>query len=321
MVGFPFLLYGLFFVRLMFSDRVASPGRGLAAQAVRRLGLVGSALVLLAVVYLFVGLVVISLDFSQFFNEIMPWTPAPVFRVILFFLTTLVLLYGIEVLGRVALILLPAVILFILGGILGNSPSFAPGNLLPLMERGVEPLIKASFMQMAYTGELFALGFLAGRFGCGGREVRRVLYMGFLIMVALFFLVSVFLIGVLGESYAVRANFKLFSIFQYGLWNAVTGYDGLFIAVWVTIFFAKAALFQGAIGVALSEITPLKPGLYHLIAGFAAYLGTFFAFGSRVELLKFYAGIYPPISLSFTLLFLVLVYLFPGKDKSRAGKL
>ncbi|MCL6477249.1 MAG: spore germination protein [Peptococcaceae bacterium] len=320
MVGFPFLFYGLFFLALVFSGRVASPGRGLAGQARLRLGQVGALLVLPAVIYLFASLLVHVKDFTDFFTSIMPRTPSFIFRGALLFLTTMALLYGIEVLGRVALFLLPAVILFLLGGILGNLPSFEPGNLLPFMERGWDPLIKSGFLQISYTSELFALGFLAAFPGYSGREVRRASYLGLLMVVGLFFLISIFLFGVMGESYTIRSNFKLFSLFQYGLKNSTTGFESLFIVVWVTVFFVKSALLQGAIGTALGEITPLKPGLYHITAGIAAFIITFFVFNNRMELLQFYTGIYPPVSLSFTLSFLLLLYLFSGKDKRAANK-
>ncbi|MHB8917678.1 MAG: GerAB/ArcD/ProY family transporter [Desulfocucumaceae bacterium] len=315
MVGIPFILYGIFFLKLMFSDRVSSQARGLAGRAVQGLGPAGYVLVLLSVVYLFVQMVVVITDFSDFFSVIMPRTPILVFRGSLLLLTTIVLLSGVEVLGRVALILLPLVILFILGGLLGNIPSFDFGNLLPLMEDGPLPVARAGFLQLSYASELFALGFFAGQLGLSGREVRKAAYKGFAVNGMLFFLVSVFLFGVLGESYAVRVNFKLFSVFHYGLPTSATGYDGLFILVWVTVFFVKTALLQGAISAALAEITPYKRGMYHLIAGGGAFLAALFAFGSRTDLLAFYSGIYPPVSLSFTLLFFVLVWLFPGKDK------
>lgn len=318
MVGLPFLLYGLLFIRLMFSGRLASTERGLAGQAAGgRMGPAGLVLVLLAAGYLLVLLVTLISDFADFFSEIMPQTPTFVFKAALLLLTTFSLLQGIESLGRVALIMLPLVLAFILGGMFGNIPSLEPQNLLPLLEEGPLPLARAVFLQAAYTNELFALGFLTAYAGYNIREVRRASYLGFLTVAGLFFLVSLFLIGVLGESYATRANFKLFSLFHYGFMNSATGYESMFIAVWVTIFFVKAAILQGAIGTALNQAVPLKPGLYYIAAGVAAFLAALFAFESRMELLRFYSDLYPPVSIAFTALFLILIYFFSGKDKGK----
>lgn len=314
MVVFPFLLYGLLFLRLMLSDRAISPGGGLAARAAQRMGLAGRVLAIAAAGYFFAIMLVVIADFADFFSEVMPATPDAVFRAILLLLTTLALLSGIEVFGRVALILIPVVIAFILGGLLGNLSSFKSGMLQPFFDSGVKPVLKGSFLQLSYTSELFALGFLAGHLGFSGREARRASYLGFLPVVALFFLISIFLFGVLGESYAIRANFKLFSLFHYGLPYSATGYESLFIVVWVTIFFAKVALVQCAFGMALGEITPFKKELYFIIAGIAAFLGCYFVFESRQDLFGFYFDVYPPFSIAFTLLFLGLIHIFPGKD-------
>ncbi|MFZ5649783.1 MAG: YlbF family regulator [Bacillota bacterium] len=54
----------------------------------------------------------------------------------LLLLTTFALLQGVESLGRVALIMLPVVVSFILAGILGNLTSLDLRDILPLAERG-----------------------------------------------------------------------------------------------------------------------------------------------------------------------------------------
>ncbi|MCL5057476.1 MAG: spore germination protein [Actinobacteria bacterium] len=260
MVGFVFLLYGIFFIKLMFSPRVYSPGRGLAGQAASRLGPLGVALTLVAAAYIFMVLLINLADFVDFFELVMSRTPSGIFRGTLLILSTAVLVSGVEVLGRVAFILLPGVVLLLLGGAAGNLPSFEAGTLLPLLERGPEPVIRAGFMQVSYTSEIIALGFLAGRLGCRAGQVRRASYLGLSIVVLLFFGVSFFLFGVLGEDYAMRSNFKVFSLFHYGVKDSSTGFESLFILFWVSVFFIKASLLQGALGEALGEITSIRPG-------------------------------------------------------------
>lgn len=317
MVSLPFLIYGLIFLRLMLSDRIVAGGRGLAGQAVQGMGFVGWALVLLAVAYLFAVQATVIADFVDFFKMLMPGTPVPVFSGALIFLTTIVLLSGIEVLGRVSLILLPVVIIFTLVGVLGNSTEFDSQVFFPLMDNGVQPVLKASFMQMSYTSELFALGFLGAYLGYGGRKIRRAAYGSLLVIVVLFFLISAFLIGVLGDSYTVRSSFKLFSLFHHGTEFFTTGYESFFIPLWVIIFFVKVALLQGAVGIALEEITRFKADVYYLITGIAALVVSFYLFDNRISLLQFYSVTYPPVTLAFTLLFLILVRLFPGRNRAQ----
>lgn len=314
MVGLPFLIYGLIFLRLMLSDRVVASGRGLAGQAVQGMGVFGWALVLLALAYLFLVQATVVADFADFFKILMPRTPVQVFSGILIFLTTIVLLSGIEVLGRVSLILLPVIIILIFIGVLGNLNEFDWQAFYPLMNNGMQPVLKASFMQMSYASELFALGFLGAYLGYSGRKIRRALYGSLLLIIILFVLISVVLIGVLGESYTVRSNFKLFSLFQHGTGYFLTGYESFFIPMWVTVFFVKVALLQGAIGIALAEITPFKANVYYLIAGMAVLIVSFYLYDNRLSLLEFYSVTYPPVALAFTLLFLVLVRLFPGRN-------
>lgn len=318
MVGFVFLFYGLIFLRVMLSDRVISSGLGLAGQARMRLGLLGSALTLLAVLYFFATLALVIADFSDFFADIMPQTPEAVFRGLLLLLSTVVLILGVEVLGRVAFIMLPVVVFFILAGILGNTPSLELQNLLPLAEKGPEPIVSAGFMHLSYTSELFALGFLGGSLGYAGRRIRRASYWGLIINFVFFLMISVFLIAVLGEGNTVRSNFKLFGLFRFGLKSSSTGYESLFIVVWVVIFFVKAALLQGAIGFALAEITPFKKGLWHIAAGITVFLVGFYVFDNRISMINFYSENYPAVTIAFTVSFLVLVNLFPGKNTKKS---
>lgn len=310
MVGFIFLFYGLIFLRVMLSDKAISSGLGLAGQARMRLGLLGSALTLLAVLYFFATLALVIADFSDFFADIMPKTPEAVFRGLLLLLSTFALIFGVEVLGRVAAIMLPVVVLFILAGILGNTASLELQNLLPLAERGPEPIARAGFMQISYTSELFALGFLGGSLGYAGQRIRRASYWGFIISVVFFFMISVFLIAVLGEGHIVRSNFKLFSLFRF----SSTGYESLFIVVWVVIFFVKASLLQGAIGFALAEITPFKKGLWHIATGITVFLAGFYVFDNRISMISFYSENYPAVTIAFTVSFLLVVNLFSGKN-------
>jgi len=244
----------------------------------------------------------------------MPKTPEAVFRGLLLLLSTFVLILGVEVLGRVAFIMLPVVVFFILAGILGNAPSLELQNLLPLVEKGPEPIASAGFMQISYTSELFALGFLGGSLGYAGQRIRRASYWGFIISVVFFFMISVFLIAVLGEGHIVRINFKLFSLFRFGLKSSSTGYESLFIVVWVIIFFVKASLLQGAIGFALAEITPFKKGLWHIAAGISVFLAGFYFFDNRISMISFYSENYPAVTIAFTVSFLLLVNLFSGKN-------
>jgi len=315
MVGFVFLLYGIFFIKFMFSPRVYSPGRGLAGLAARRLGPLGVGLTLLAIVYIFLVLIVDINDFVDFFELVMPETPPYIFWGVLLILSTAVLVSGVEVLGRVALILLPVVIIFIFGGVVGNLPSFEAGALLPFLDRGPEPIVRAGFMQMAYTSEMIALGFLSGRLGGLFGQVRRASYLGYSVVALVFFIVSVDLFGIVGEGYARQSNFKMFSLFQYGLKDSSTGFDSLFIVLWVSVFYVKASLLQGAIGEALGEITPLGTRTYHYLTGIAAFAVSFFIFENRIMLLNFYADYFPFFSIPFALIFLALIYLFSGKDK------
>lgn len=319
MVGFAFLFYGLFFLRIMLSDRVASAGLGLAGLSRRNLGLWGSALTLLAVLYLAAVMVLVVDDFADFFSDIMPRTPEAAFRGMLLLLTTFTLLQGVEPLGRVGLIMLPVVVSFILAGILGSLTIIDLRNILPLAERGADPLIKAGFMHLSYTSELFALGFLAGSLGNSGGGVRRASYRGLLINVVFFFLISIFLVAALGEGHVMRSNFKLFALFRYGPQGFTTGYESLFIVVWVIIFFMKAALIQGAIGAALAEITPVGAGVYHVAAGLLAFIIGFYVFDNRVVMIMLYSDYYPAPVVFFTLLFLALANLFSGRGGKGGG--
>lgn len=319
MVGFVFLLYGIFFIKFMFSPKVYFPGRGLAGQAAR-MGPLGVALALAAAAYIFLVLIIDIKDFVNFFEVVMPQTPPVVFWGALLILSTAVLVAGVEVLGRVAFILLPGAVLLLLGGTAGNLPSFEAEGLLPILERGPEPLIRAGYMQTAYTSEMIALGFLSGYLGCLSGQVRRASYLGYSVVGLLFFILSVVLFGVVGEEYARQSNFKVFSLFHYGLEDPSTGFDGLFIVLWVSVFFVKASLLQGAIGVALGEITPLKARTYYYLTGLAAFVLSFFIFDSRIMMLQFYADYFPFFSTPFALVFLLLIYLFSGKDKDRDVK-
>jgi len=314
MVGFTDFAYGFILTWLLFSGRAAGE-TSLARRARNVLGPLGTILVILAAANLAAVMAVTILDFSEFFTTVMPTTPKAVFWASLLLLSTVTLLHGIEVLGRVGFILLPVVLLFVSTGILGSAVNLVPSQVAPVLERGIKTVIFGSIARMSYLNDLLALGFLGVFLGGSIKDKRYATYKGQLLIGVLFVVISIFLVGVLGQETAVRQNFKLFEVFRnagsFGPGSA--GFESLFVAVWVTLFYLKISIVQGAVGTALADVFRLPAKYFYVGAAIATFLVILIAFPTRIQWVNFYIYIYPLYSLPLLLGFLVLLNLFPAK--------
>lgn len=317
MVGLIGLGYGFFLVWLMFSRKAAGEN-GLLWRSRQSLGVIGSFLVLLAAAVLVLVMAMVTVDYSEFFTTVLPRTPKVVFWVFLYLLTTVTLLQGLETLGRMAVLLLPAVFLFLLIGLLANITDLDFGRLRPVLESGPGPVLQASLMHFSYQNELVAMGILGGFLGSNLRATRRALYGSQLVFALFFIAISVFLISVLGESTTVRLNFKLFKLFLNAgrPGTAVSGLDSLFVILWVALFYVKVALLQGAVGLVLAETFHFPAKYAYVGIALAAIIALYAFLPARVEWVWFYSRIFPLFWAPFPLLFLVLLNLLPARKNS-----
>ena len=187
----------------------------------------------------------------------MPRTPLLVFHVLLLFLCAWTVRGGLEVLARIMELTIPAIIIlyFVTGAL--NAGEFEFVNLLPFLENGVAPVIKASFDPIGWRGEIILLAMFLpylARPGEGGRcAILAVISVGVILAAD-----AVTNIAVFGSTVA-RMTFPTYSLFrQISVANFLERMESLLIAMSVIGMYGKIALFYYATVLGAAQLANLR---------------------------------------------------------------
>jgi spore germination protein KB len=209
---------------------------------------VGKMFTLLYILYFFYIAARVLRDFGELMvSTIFIKTPIEFLSLTMMLLIAYILYLGIEVLGRSSEIFIPYIVLFILfvglGVFLSEELYFT--NLLPVLEDGVKPILKAIFPNLIGFpfGELIAFTVLIPKVA----KIKKVKTVGGL---AVFFsgllLVysTIIQIGTLGENIRGRSNFPLLSAArEVSLLNFIERVDLLIVFIVMFGILVKVSIF------------------------------------------------------------------------------
>lgn len=188
-------------------------------------------------------------------GTIMPLTPIIMFIIVLLTVCAYTLRKGLEVLARTAGVLVPFIIISFLAVILMAARIANPDNLLPVLENGSLPVIRASVTPFGWRGELIVLAmifpYLAKR-----EEGRRT---AVLTQLALAFIIGINAIAttaVFGEETS-RLVYPTYSLIR-EVGGASFRFDALGVIVWITSLYGKIALFYYVTVLGTAQIFGLK---------------------------------------------------------------
>ncbi|MDI3538650.1 MAG: spore germination protein [Bacillota bacterium] len=276
--------------------------------------------------YLHLGALVVRNISEIYVTAVMPETPIVVFTGIIVFLAALAVRGGVEVLGRLAELLFPLLVLAILAGhiLIVSTPRLVRWEyLFPVLENGFMPVLQAAFSMFAFPfGEtvLFVnvVPFTLNKASAGRPVIISTVVVGLLLTV-----IAVLHTATLGADIS-RLNFPgLAMLREINVGDFVTRMEVLGIFVWTFGTFLKISVCYWALALGLAELLgladyrPLVLPLGVIMVSLSILIYDTFAAMTTVatSLYPFYAF---PFQVLFPLL-LLLVALF-RRQKKKAGR-
>lgn len=224
---------------------------------------------------------------------------------------------GLEVIARVAQILIP---LFILSPILFILliPEIKPSNLFPIMENGILPPFLGAISPSAWFSEVFLISMILPFVT---NQEKGSKWGAITIIVIVFHLVltdivSIFLLGNL----ATYFNYPVFVGFRYiSVVNFLEHLESLVIAIWVMGAFIKISVFYYGLALGTAQwlhLTEYRNLVYPL--GFVEIILSIWSFSDAQELYKFLETVIPfyiPFFMTFLPMLLLLIAVIRKKEK------
>jgi spore germination protein KB len=188
----------------------------------------------------------------------LPLTPGVVIDVVWVLVAVYGAYLGIEVIAREnqLVVLVWLIAQFLILGLLAYN--IDTGNLRPVLENGLLPVISGGIAPSAWRGELFLMLMLYPYLNQKHEAWPAVLWYMVLITIS-WFLLMCGIIGVFGAPVLARFIFPYLSFMQY---ESVAGFierlDSLFVAIWIAGVLIKLAVFIHSSGIAAASTLGLK---------------------------------------------------------------
>lgn len=225
---------------------------------------------------------------------VLPLTPLAVMQGIIVLLCAWAIRGGLEIQARVMEFSFPFLLFLFMAAILLAANEFHPGNLLPVLENGFKPVVRASLDPVGWKGEIILLAMILpfmARPDRGGRcAYIAVTAIG--IILAFDALANTAVFG----STVAHLTFPTFSLVRMvHIADFIERIESVLVAIWVISMFGKVSLFyySTVIGIAqLAKLGDYKPLV--LPVGVLLTALSLMVVGSSSELLAYITkGFYP----------------------------
>ena len=225
---------------------------------------------------------------------VLPLTPLAVTHVIILLLCAWAIRGGLEIQARVMEIAYPFMLILLMSAILFTASEFDLTNLLPVLENGLKPLIRASLDPVGWRGEIILLAMILP-FMARPDQGSRCTCIAVIAIGIILALDSLANTAAFGPTVA-RLTFPTFSLVRLVLIaDFIERTESVLVAIWVISMFGKVALFYYAtvLGSAqlagLGDYRPLVLPIGVLLAALSLVV-----VGSSSELLAYITrGFYP----------------------------
>lgn len=242
-------------------------------------------------------------EFAEFMVvSFMPQTPLIVFIITFVLLSAFVLRGGIEVIARTNEVFFPVVILLaiIVTILVAKDADFT--RLMPVLERGISPVLKGTIIPSGWQGEIVALAFLLPYLN-RIHEGRRAGSLSLLIVGFFLVLAEVLTVAVFGAEVAARTMFPTFDLVRYiSIAEFLEHLDPFFMVFWIGSVFIKITLFYYITCLAIAQwlnlrdYKPVTLPVATIISALSVLL-----FDNITELVNFITKVWGPYALSIQL--------------------
>lgn len=266
------------------------PGRTIVQYSETLLGkILGKALGFIYVWFFFFIAVIYLREAGEFLKTgLMPETPLSVFLIAIVLFAALGVRSGIEAVGRVNELVLPAIVLTLILIIALVSRDMKLVKLKPVLERGFLPVLVAAMTPLAWFGEAVVAGMLLPYLD-RPREGKRAVLTAILLSGGLLTGVTIAVIAVFGAEISRRLSFPTYSLSRIiKMADVIQRADFLVAMVWLGGTMIRVTLFYHAAALGLAQWLGLrnhKPLVFPM--GIILLSLSFISWGSIIELKTF----------------------------------
>ena len=242
-------------------------------------------------------------EFAEFMVvSFMPKTPLMVFILTFVLLSAFVLRGGIEVIARTNEVFFPVVffLIIIVTILVVKDADFT--RLMPVLERGISPVLKGTLIPSGWQGEIVVLAFLLPYLN-RIHEGRRAGSLALLVVGFFLVLAEVLTVAVFGAEVAARTLFPTFDMVRYiSIAEFLEHLDPFFMIFWIGSVFIKITLFYYITCLAIAQwlnlrdYKPITLPVGTIISALSVLL-----FDNITELVNFIAKVWGPYALSIQL--------------------
>lgn len=189
-----------------------------------------------------------------FTTTYMPETPTYAITVMFGVALIIAIMYGLEVITRASEIFFIIVCLVFIASMGLVAPNMKVNNLLPVMEKGITPILKGSIALFAFSGaQMVLLNIIYPVNIKDMKSARRALFKGFLFGMGIILITILMALLVLGPSITANARFPSFLLAkEINVGIILTRLEALTILSWLLTIFIIALLYfyNGILGIA-----------------------------------------------------------------------
>lgn len=202
---------------------------------------------IIGLIYILYFLFFINTLVIRFFGELlvnifMPETPLVIFLAGIVFAAAYAVRCGLEVLARANEILHPVALSIALLLVVLLFPEMEFKNFTPVLENGIMPVFKGTYLALVYFGEVIALGMLLPYLN-QRRQMEGIIFKGFLLIV-LFQLLSVLTsIAVFGAMMARIEVPAILGARLISIGGLIERVEPLVLLMWIMAAFVKVSVF------------------------------------------------------------------------------
>lgn len=243
---------------------------------------------------------VIIREFGELLATIvLPATPMTLMHVIILALCAWALRGGLEIQARIMGLTIPPVLVLFLLAIALTAANMNLKNLLPVLESGFKPVIKASLDPMAWRGEMVLLAMFLP-YMARPELGRRCMVIAVIVIGLILSIDSAANTAVFGPSVG-RLTFPAFSLIRMvSVAQFFERIESVLVIIWVIGLFGKISLFYygSVLGAAqLAGLRDYRPLV--LPAGVLLAALSFVSAGNSIEVQQYIVKGFPPFALTF----------------------
>lgn len=293
---FPSITTGLLSIWVMTILAKRYPGLTIIQYSSKILGKwLGTLLGIYYIYFWYISISVMTIQHAVFINTLLlPKSPFIVGSLTLLLLSSVVVITGIEAIGRCTEFHTLLYLIFLIPLFFLMIRDADIQQIKPILADGIVPVLQGSIIPSgAFMNQLFVLGWLIPYLN-HPEKARKVSLIAFFGIISFIFIIVIITIMVLGPLTG-KLNYSFLSVIQYiGVQGSFERLEAIAVSMWVMGYFTKVSVSLFIICLSISQLSGIRNyrDIVYPTALFCL-IGSFWIFKNSVEIISYLTFIYP----------------------------